>query len=157
MSFQVHGLPQSAFSHLFGQPERVLQQHRATRIVADASPGYPCRISLSEAEIGEPVILVNYEHQPADNPYRAAHAVFVREGAIEVSLEPDRLPDVLCRRVMSLRAFSPEHWLMQADVAAGSDLRVTIEALLADPDIEYLQLHHAKQGCYAATVRRTVS
>ncbi|MFV3456565.1 DUF1203 domain-containing protein, partial [Mycobacterium tuberculosis] len=34
-----------------------------------------------EVDIGDAAILLNYEHQPADTPYRSRHAIFVREGA----------------------------------------------------------------------------
>ena len=27
------------------------------------------------------MLLLNYVHQPADTPYKASHAIFVREGA----------------------------------------------------------------------------
>jgi hypothetical protein len=36
--------------------------------------GFPCRVSLVDAEIGESVLLVNYEHLPAASPYRMRYA-----------------------------------------------------------------------------------
>ena len=52
----------------------------AVRQTATTKPGFPCRVSLEDAEVGEQLILVNYEHQPSASPYRAAHAIFVRKG-----------------------------------------------------------------------------
>ena len=81
MSFQIHALPAEPFQELFTLSDQELAGVRASRMIADARPGYPCRVSLADAEPGETVILVNYEHQAADSPYRSAHAIFVRENA----------------------------------------------------------------------------
>jgi hypothetical protein len=81
MSFQIHALPVETFKPLFGMSEQELARINAARIVVDEKPGYPCRVSLADAEVGETVILLNHEHQPAESPYRASHAIFVREHA----------------------------------------------------------------------------
>jgi len=81
MSFQIHALSPAQFEPLFSLSDSELAKVRATRMIADAKPGYPCRVSLADAEIGETMILVNFEHQSADSPFRATHAIFVRENA----------------------------------------------------------------------------
>ena len=65
MSFQISALPVEPFQHLFGRPADTLAAHAAVRRVVDRKPGFPCRVSLIDAEIGESVLLVNYEHLPA--------------------------------------------------------------------------------------------
>ena len=50
------------------------------------SPGTPCRVTLADAEVGETVILINHTHLKADTPYRASHAIFVREGQPQAHL-----------------------------------------------------------------------
>ena len=59
MSFQIHALPAEHFQPLFRMSEQELASVRATRMVVDTKPGYPCRVSLADAEVGETVILVN--------------------------------------------------------------------------------------------------
>ena len=81
MSFRISGLPAAPFVPLFALSEAELRRHRAVRRVADRTPGFPCRVSLRDADPGETVLLVHFEHQPADTPYRAGHAIYVREGA----------------------------------------------------------------------------
>jgi uncharacterized protein YbaR (Trm112 family) len=123
-------------------------------MVADAKPGYPCRISLVDAEVGEAVILVNFEHQPGESPYQASHAIFVREQAEQAFPTVDEVPDVLATRLISIRAFNKRHYMIAADVVDGVLLAEAIPAMLDDPAVDYLHLHNAKPGCFAARVTR---
>jgi len=59
---------------LYGLNDEALIQFGARRYIADTMPGFPCRVTLKDAEPGERVLLINYVHQPADTPYRASHA-----------------------------------------------------------------------------------
>jgi hypothetical protein len=154
MSFQIHALPPAAFEPLFAMSDDELRKVRATRMTADAKPGYPCRVSLADAEIGETVILVNFEHQPADSPYRSSHAIFVRQHATQAFPDADTVPAALACRLISVRAFDDKHYLVNADVVEGSSLGEVIPAMFRDPEVAYLHLHHAKQGCFAARVTR---
>ena len=70
---------------------------RARRVVVNGS-GFPERIEMRDAQAGETLLLVNFEHQIADTPYRSSHAIYVREGATE-SWSGDHLPEVMRRRL----------------------------------------------------------
>jgi hypothetical protein len=154
MSFQIHALPAAEFAPLFELSDAELSARGAKRVVADASPGFPCRVSLADAELGETLILTGYEHQPHDTPYRSRYAIYVREGVAEAQPEPGVVPESLARRLMSARAFDADHMLIAADVVEGPELAPAIERLFADPRAAYLHLHNAKPGCYAARVTR---
>ena len=154
MSFQILGLSGTSFIELYGLSDAELATRNAKRYVADANPGFPDRVELRDVEVGEPLILVHHEHQAGATPYRASHAIFVREGAVEPSIVVNQIPKVLRTRVISARAFNAEHWMVDADLCAGSDLEGVIERLLAKKEVDYLQLHFAKYGCYAARVQR---
>ena len=58
MHFRIGGIDPEPFRHLFAMDDGELARHRAKRYVAEIKPGYPCRISLEDAEPGERVILV---------------------------------------------------------------------------------------------------
>lgn len=153
MSFRILGLPAQRFTHLFSLSYNELAQRRAVRRVVDAKPGYPCRISLTDAEIGDEVILVNYEHLPVASPYRASHAVYVR--ANEATFDAiDQVPDMLRRRLLSLRGFDADGMMTDADVVDGRDLESTVERLLGNARTDYLHAHIARPGCYAARIER---
>lgn len=152
--FQIHALQAARFTPLFGLADDELAAQRACRITVDAAPGYPCRVSLADVEIGERVILLNYEHQPSDNPFRASHAIYVRENAQQVFPRRDEVPEMLVCRTLSVRAFDADDWLVDAGLAAGRDISNAIESTFNKPEVAYIHLHNAKLGCYLARVTR---
>ena len=156
MSYRITGLPPENFQDLLGLSDAVLAERGACRVVADAKPGFPDRITLRDAEIGDSLLLLNYTHQPAANPYRASHAIFVLEDAREVYDQVGEIPQVMRSRVMSLRAFDEQHVMLDAELAQGVELEGVIDRLLADPRVSYLQAHYAKRGCYAARIERAL-
>jgi hypothetical protein len=156
MSFQISALPAAAFAPYFGRPEAELARHGIHRVTATSNAGFPCRVSLRDAEPGETLLLLNYEHQTAPTPYRATHAIFVREHAEQAHPAPNEIPQLLRRRLLSVRAFDSAGIMIDADVTDGQALEPVIEQLLSQPAVAYLHVHNAKPGCYAARVDRSV-
>ena len=154
MSFRILGLAPTPFQPLFGLSDADLAAHGARRCVVDTPVGYPDRIELRDAAPGETVLLLNHVHQPADTPYRAAHAIYVREGAQSAYDAVDQVPDALRRRTLSLRAFDARHEMVDADLVEGAQCEELVERLLADPRVAYVQAHFARRGCYAARIER---
>jgi hypothetical protein len=154
MSFRISGLAAREFSPLFGLTDEELAVRNACRVVADRHPGFPCRVSLIDAQPGESVLLVNYEHLSVSSPYRSRYAIYVRENASETHLGVNEIPQVLQSRLLSLRAFSGAGMLLEADVAQGGALVPALERLLAPPEVAYLHVHNARPGCFAARVDR---
>lgn len=154
MSFQIRGLPAAEFAALFGRSDAELARHDAIRKVADRMPGFPCRVSLRDAEPGETVLLVNYEHLPVASPYRSRYAIYVRENAVDARLEVNEIPEVLRTRLLSVRAFDDAGMLVEAEVVEGTGLAAAIDRMFARPDVNYLHAHNAKPGCFAARIDR---
>jgi hypothetical protein len=154
MDFQIKGLPLAAFAPLFSLSDAELTPHAAVRVVADRKPGFPCRVSLCDAEPGESLLLLNFEHLPVASPYRSRHAIFVRENASEAQLAVNEIPQSLRGRLLAVRAFDPAGMMIDADVVPGIELAVTIRRLLEGSQAEYLHVHNAKPGCFAARVER---
>ncbi len=152
MCFQISGLDVDQFSHLFGKDLEALAKSGVERMIVDNKPGYPCRVSLQDADIGETVLLMNYEHQPALSPYRASHAIFVREWAGQTKLGRNEVPEMLRHRMISVRAFDSSGMMVDADIVDGRQLESMIDRMLAIESVSYLHLHNAKRGCYAARV-----
>ena len=155
MSFRIQGLSAEPFRPLYGLSDAALRERGVTRHIAHCTPGFPDRIELRDASPGESLLLLNYLHQPADTPYRASHAIFVREGALQTYDAVDTVPEVLQRRMISLRAFDADDLMTGAELATGAAIAAAIDKLLADPAVAYLQAHYALRGCYAARVVRT--
>ena len=154
MPFQIHALSADQFHHLFKMTDSELTARNARRQLVNSNPGTPCRVSLKDAEIGEEVILVHYEHQPEDTPYRASHGIFVRQGAQQAFPEQGQVPELFRHRLMSVRGFDKNHLMIDADAVEGVALEETINRLFENSDVEYLHLHNATPGCYAAKVTR---
>lgn len=153
MGFRIRGLPAEPFAELLSLSDEALAARGAVRMTADKAPGFPCRISLTDAAVGEVVILAHYEHHAVDSPFRSSHAIYVREGERTFD-EVDRVPAMLRSRLLSLRAFDAKGMLLDADVADGKELEALIDRLFADTRVGYVHIHFARPGCYAALVER---
>jgi Protein of unknown function (DUF1203) len=153
MSIRITGLSPEPFRPLFSMSDRELAVHQAVRRVADARPGFPCRVSLTDAEPGQQVILVHHEHHAVASPFRASHAIYVREGETQFDAV-DEVPEQLRRRLLSVRAFDRAGMMVGADVVDGQELEGLVARLLDDERAGYLHVHFARQGCYAARIER---
>jgi hypothetical protein len=154
MSFRVTGLDPAPFRHLFGLSHAELAAQGVKRYLVGSKPGFPDRVEVRDMEVGETALLLNYTHQPADTPYRASHAIFVREGADRAAEFVGEVPEVMRLRMISLRSFNEVGEMLDADLAEGGEIEPLILRFLADPDVAYLHAHYAKRGCYAARIER---
>ena len=154
MHFRISGLEPTQFIHLFHLSEEELASHNILRYAVTTNPGFPCRVSLQDAEPGAKVLLLNYTHLDTTTPYRASHAIFVRENATPAKLDIDEIPDSIRNRLMSVRAFDAQDMMLDADVVDGKLLEPILLRLFENRAIEYVHLHNAKRGCYAARVDR---
>ena len=154
MSFQVSGLSGAQFAPLFGLTDAQLSKQDIVRRVADTSPGFPCRVSLMDAVPGETLLLLNFEHLAVASPYRSRHAIYVREYAEDARVAPGVVPEVLRRRLLSVRAFDGQGMMLDADVVDGREVDGAFARMLARSAVEYLHVHNAKPGCFAARVNR---
>ena len=154
MSFRITGLPAEKFASLFSLSDAELAERGAVRQIADdRQPGYPCRISLTDSQAGDELILINYEHHPVASPYRMRFAVYVRRGE-ETYDAVDEIPEQLRSRTLAVRAFDANAMMVGWELIDGRELDAAIERRFADPKAAYLHIHFAAPGCYAARVDR---
>ncbi len=123
-------------------------------MTATTKPGFPCRISLEDAEVGERVVLVHYEHHAANSPFRASHAIFVRENRQQAQLQVDKVPVMFRSRMLSLRGFDQAGMMRAADLTEGTLLEPAIQKIFDNSEVAFIHIHFAKPGCYAARVSR---
>lgn len=154
MDFRIRGLDPAAFTALHRLADEELAAHRATRHVADSKPGFPCRVTLEDAEPGERVLLLNYEHLPVDTPYRSRHAIFVREDAGEPYDATNTIPPALASRLLAIRAFDAEGSMVDAEIVEGAQAPGLIWKLFGNAEVAYLHAHFARRGCFAARIDR---
>jgi len=154
MSFQITALPGEKFAGLRDLSPEQLEQRGIRKVTADCVPGYPCRVSLHDAAIGESLFLLNYVHHDEATPYRSSHAILVREAARQAYPAVGEIPEVLAVRIISVRAFDRAHDMIDADIVDGGMLADRITAMLENENAAYLHLHYAKPGCFAVRVDR---
>ncbi len=154
MNFQITALPETDFAHLFEMSDAELTGHRAVRQVVDSKPGTPCRVSMEDANPGEIVILTNHQHQPENSPFQASHAIFVRRGAKQADIAVNEVPQVIRSRLISVRLFDNQHMMIGADVVPGEKVSEMISTAFETDEVNYIHLHYAKPGCFAAAVYR---
>lgn len=151
MHFRIQGLPAEKFRHLFTLSDDELARAGGVRRIADGPR--PCRISLTDAQAGDELILVNYEHHAVASPYRMRFAIYVRPGD-ETFDAVDTVPDQLRKRTLAVRAFDAGAMMIGHDLVEGKELEAAIARLFADARTAYLHIHFASPGCYAARVDR---
>src|SRR5438045_8359311 len=116
MGFRIQGLAPDQFRHLYGLSDDALAARGVLRCRADCTPGFPDRVEMRDLDTGETALLLNFTHQPAENAFRASHAIFVREGAGRRYDGVDEVPEVMRVRPISLRAFDAAHVMVDADL-----------------------------------------
>lgn len=156
-AFQLFGLPSSAFAQLGGLDPVELAAQGVHRIKADTAPGYPCRVSLVDAEVGEELFLLPYAHHDVDSPYRSSGPIFVRVQATDRQWAPGEVPTCVQSRLMSLRAYDKQHLMLSGQVCDGVDVARALEQLFEAHEVAYVQLHNAKPGCFSCEARRVAS
>ncbi|HTT96411.1 MAG TPA: DUF1203 domain-containing protein [Rhizomicrobium sp.] len=154
MSFRATGLSPSHFEPLFALSDADLAARGIQRMTADEKPGFPCRVTLEDAEPGERLLLLPFEHQPAHSPYRASGPIFVRERAAQAFDVADVVPPVLRGRMLSLRGYDGDDCIVEADVVSGDTVEEVITRFFANDDVRYIHIHNAKRGCFACRIDR---
>jgi hypothetical protein len=153
-AFTLVGLPAEPFSPLFALSDAQLIEHDARRVFAATKPGYPCRVSLADAEIGDELLLLPFEHQPASSPYKSSGPIFVRKGAQPAQLGIGVIPDYVLTRLISVRAYDSAGFMTDATVCPGTDAGATIQTMFARDGVAYIHLHNANRGCFSCAAVR---
>jgi hypothetical protein len=154
MTFHIRGLDAGAFAPLFQLNEPDLKAIGAQRVYADEADAYPCRVSLTWVAEGEELLLLNHAHLTTPtSPYRATGPIFVSRSA-ETGRYQDELPPMLRNRLLSLRAYDANAFIVDAEVGEGGEVLSLIERFFANPEVVHIDAHFARRGCFAARINR---
>ena len=155
MTYRITGLDPAPYRPLFGLSEEELSRRGVVRMIVTEKPSFPCRVSLTDRDIGESVLIVNHVSHDVTNPYRASHAIFVTEGAEEAAEYVDKVPPVFEPRVLSLRGFDEDGMMIDAILTRPGEAEAGIRKLFETPEIEIIHAHNAVRGCFSAKIERT--
>lgn len=153
-SFRLIALPSEQFASLLSESDAELQARGARRMIVDQKPGFPCRVSLVDAEVGETVILLPFTHHNVSSPYRASGPIFVRSAGRTATPAVGEIPAMFRHRLLSIRAYDAAAMMVGAEVVKGSELEDGIQRLYANESVSYLHIHNAQPGCYNCHVVR---
>lgn len=153
-NFQLVALEKKQFEYLFDLDEAEMSKNGIQKMVVDTFPGFPCRVSLADAEIGEEVILLNYEHHNVNSPYKSSGPIFVRKIAQTFKPKVNDIPIMFNHRLLSLRGYDEKSMIIFAEVVKGEILKERLFEILKNQKIEYLHIHNAGPGCYNCLVKR---
>ncbi|MFJ7744805.1 DUF1203 domain-containing protein [Peribacillus sp. NPDC097295] len=153
-NFQIFALQEKEFTNLFLMNEEELKSIGAVKMIANVNPGYPCRISLKDAEVGEEVFLLNYQYHNVNSPYKASGPIFIRKEATTAKLDINEIPQMLQHRYLSVRGYNADSMIVEAKVTEGENLRENIDEIFDNKKVDYIHILNAKPGCYNCLVNR---
>jgi len=153
-NFKFEALNHLNFEYLNDLSEAELAENTIKKMKVDQFPGFPCRITLEDAQIDEMVFLLNYDFHNVSSPYRASGPVFVRANQLTKTYAQNEIPVMFNHRLLSIRGYNKEAMMIFADVSEGQFLKDKLLQILENPEIEYIHLHNAKPGCFNCTVKR---
>jgi len=153
MAYRIQGLSPEPFKHLFGLPDEELAKQGVVRMTV-TDPAFPCRVSLTDRDLGEKVLLLNHVSHDVANPYRATHAIFITETDQDPAEYVDEVPPVFEKRVLSLRGFDRDGMMAEAILTQPGEADAGIRRLFANPEIETIHAHNAVRGCFSAKIER---
>jgi hypothetical protein len=150
----VRALDDSLFKEFFVKSESELNKHNAKLIIADTSPGFPCRVSLEDAQIGDTMLAIHYCHHNVESAYKSSGPIFIRKNALEKATHINTVPEMFKIRPQSIRAYDLTNEMVDAKISNGDEVKDTIRMFFENKSVSYLHIHNAKQGCFNCRVDR---
>ena len=154
MTYRVIGLDPAPYQELFGLSDEELASRGVVRMTVTKKPSFPCRVSLTDRDPGETVLLLNHVSHDVSGPYRTSHAIFVAEGAMDPAEYVDEVPEVFESRILSLRGFAKDGMMADAMLTQPGEAESGIRKLFENPAIEMIHAHNAARGCFSARIER---
>ena len=154
MNFKIKSLDDKEFSDLFNWDNLELEKIGAVRMIVDKFPGFLCRVSLKDADVGEEVILLPYQHHKTNSPYQSSGPIFVRKIAKTPTFDTNEIPKMFNHRLLSLRGYDKNGIMKEASVIEGNILKEQIIKIFKNIEVKYIHIHNARPGCFNCVVER---
>ena len=118
--------------------------------------GLPCRRCLNETAGGEDVLLGSYSLLRPGGVYWTPSPIFVHTGQCRRYDAVDHIPDIVRRRLVSLRAYGEDDMVLYdlGVISDGRAIDAPLQHILADARCSYVNIHTAKPGCMLCRVER---
>ena len=135
-----------------GEPDAAHPDARV--IVADEPESYPCRRCLTDAAVGDRLLLLPYDPFVTSSPYSGDGPVFVHADGCEPHSPGRDVPDQLRSRLLAVRGYDAGSMMTTSYVVHGALLEDALRDVFSDQTTEFVHLHYARPGCFACRVDR---
>lgn len=122
-------------------------------VITDKPNAYPCRHCLRWANPGEALVLFPYQSIPPGPPYSESGPIFVHQEPCERYSTVNEYPAAF-REGRVVRGYDARAEMILAEVA-GDNPEDVIEAMLANPEIAFVQVRSVTRGCFTMKVERS--
>ena len=125
-------------------------------MIADSSPGYPCRRCLRDGDVGEAMLLFAHSPFTTGGPYAETGPIFVHEqDCAPPDIAVDELPEVTrVRSQVIVRVYDRAGAIHDAALAETHDVSTVIASFFADADVAFAHVRSVTYGCFTYAVER---
>ena len=123
---------------------------------APAEPRWPCRHCLEEIEEGAGSLVPAHSPFPAPGPYSEVGPIFICAEECAPYGETGRIPPVVRDRLVVVRGYGHDDRIVYGtgEIVAGPEVPDLAKRLLARPEVAYLHVRTARNGCYLCRIER---
>lgn len=154
-NFKIEAI-ENNFNDFFNLSKEELSKKGIFKMIVDEKPGFPCRVTLKDAEIGEEVLLLSFNHHNVNSPYKASGPIFIRKNSKKANLKINEIPQMLFERLQSVRVYDKNGMMIDAKILEGREMEREIKKTFNNTLVSYIQVHNANPGCYNCQVDRVV-
>ncbi|SEE34143.1 Protein of unknown function [Tenacibaculum sp. MAR_2010_89] len=154
-NFKIEAI-ENNFNELFNLSKEELFLKGIVKIAVDEKPGFPCRVTLKDAEIGEEVLLLSFKYHNVNSPYKASGPIFIRKNSKKVNLKINEVPQILFERLQSVRVYDKNGMMIDAKILERREMEREIKKTFNNTLVSYIQVHNANPGCYNCQVNRVL-
>lgn len=153
MPIRFHALPAETVAALrAGGPDAYGAP--AERAVSDGN-GNPCRCCLTDIAEGADMLIAAHRPFPDLQPYAETGPIFLCADCERREASGEAPPSVAQRPEFLVKAYTQAHRIHSpGDVRRTASLAAECEALLANPEIAYVDLRSAANNCFICRVER---
>jgi hypothetical protein len=135
-----------------GEPDAAHPDVRV--VVVDEPASYPCRRCLTDAAVGDRLLLLPYDPFPGSSPYTGEGPVFVHADGCEPHTPGEGVPNQLRSRLLAVRGYDAGSMMTTSDVVHGALVEDALEDAFSEQTTEFVHVHFARPGCFACRVDR---
>ena len=121
---------------------------------ADSPRGYPCRVCLEDAQMGEELLLFSYSPFEHPAPYRNVGPIFVHAHSCTPYRREGVVPELMRGRLLALRSYDASDHMVECDLVEGAALESMVSRFFTNADAAYIHAHNARAGCFMCRIER---